>query len=398
MALRRLEDLPVSGKKVFVRVDFNVPLDERRAIRDDTRIRESLATIRDLIERGAKVILASHLGRPKDKPDDSLRLEPVGRRLSELLQRDVKILRDCIGKEADDAVAAMKSGDVVLLENLRFHPGETKGDPEFIRALGRHAELYVDDAFGTSHRAHASVVGVAELLAQEKRAAGLLMEKEIATLDRLLSAPLRPFAAVLGGAKVSDKILVVGQLLELVDLLVVGGGMAYTFLRALGHRIGKSKCEEDQLEVARRALDKAQRRQLRFLLPEDHVAAAEFVSSAAAIEVPGADIPDGLMGLDIGKRTIEQYCGALASCKTIVWNGPMGVFEWEAFATGTKAVAETIASVKGLTVVGGGDSVAVITQYGLEKKFTHVSTGGGAFLEVLEGKELPGVAVLRRPS
>jgi phosphoglycerate kinase len=395
MRFQKLGDLDVKGRRVFVRVDFNVPLDEQREITDDSRIRAAVPTIENLVERGAKVMLASHLGRPKKGPDDRLRLAPCARRLSALLGRPVAALRDCVGPEVEKALAAMHPGDVVLLENVRFYAEEERGDAPFAQRLRNGAELFVNDAFGTAHRAHASVTGVAALLAPQARAAGLLMEAELAALERLLTKVAKPYVAVLGGAKVSDKIRVVDHLLEKVDALLIGGGMAFTFLKAQGHRIGTSNFESESFAIAKAALEKAKARKAELLLPVDHVAAASFAESSPARPIDRVDLPDDLMGLDIGPRTIELFTKAIARAKTVVWNGPLGVFEWRSFAAGSQAIAESIAANRGTTVVGGGDSVAVIEKFGLAGRFTHVSTGGGAFLEALEGTVLPGVAALR---
>jgi phosphoglycerate kinase len=394
MHFQKLGELDVANRRVFVRVDFNVPLDEMGRIAEDTRIRAAVPTVQDLVKRGAKVVLASHLGRPKKGPELGLRLAPCATRLSELVEKPVLALSECIGPEVSKVLAAMKAGDVVLLENVRFHPEEEKGDAAFAAQLANGAERYVNDAFGTAHRAHASVTGVAALLPPKARAAGLLMEKEIAALDRLLANVQRPFVAVLGGAKVSDKIKVVDQLLDRVDALLIGGGMAYTFLAAQGRKIGASKFEKERLDVAKAALAKAAARQVRLLLPVDHVAAASFSEKAQPERIDGVDIPDGKLGLDVGPKTIAAFKKEIAGAKTVVWNGPLGVFEWASFAAGSKAIAEAIAANKNTTVVGGGDSVAVIEKFGLDGRFTHVSTGGGAFLEALEGETLPGVQAL----
>jgi 3-phosphoglycerate kinase len=394
MRFQRLGELDVRDRRVFVRVDFNVPIDEMGRIAEDTRIRAAVPTVRDLVERRAKVVLASHLGRPKKGPEDALRLAPCAKRLSELLGKPVLALRECIGPDVERALAAMKAGDVVLLENVRFHPEEEKGDAAFAAKLLNGCERYVNDAFGTAHRAHASVTGVAALLPPKARAAGLLMEKELAALDRLLANVQKPFVAVLGGAKVSDKIKVVDQLLERVDALLIGGGMAYTFLAAQGRKIGASKVEKERLDVAKAALAKAAAKRVRLLLPVDHVAAASFAEDAKPERIDGVDIPDGKMGLDVGPKTIAAFQKEIAGAKTVVWNGPLGVFEWTAFSNGSKAIAEAIAANRNTTVVGGGDSVAVIEKFGLDGRFTHVSTGGGAFLEALEGETLPGVKAL----
>ncbi|HET6164275.1 MAG TPA: phosphoglycerate kinase [Planctomycetota bacterium] len=394
MRFQKLGELDVANRRVFVRVDFNVPLDEMGRIAEDTRIRAAVPTVQDLVKRGAKVVLASHLGRPKKGPELGLRLAPCATRLSELVEKPVLALSECIGPEVSKVLAAMKAGDVVLLENVRFHPEEEKGDAAFAAQLANGAERYVNDAFGTAHRAHASVTGVAAMLPPKARAAGLLMEKEIAALDRLLANVQRPFVAVLGGAKVSDKIKVVDQLLDRVDALLIGGGMAYTFLAAQGRKIGASKFEKERLDVATAALAKAAARQVRLLLPVDHVAAASFSEKAQPERIDGVDIPDGKLGLDVGPKTIAAFKKEIAGAKTVVWNGPLGVFEWASFAAGSKAIAEAIAANKNTTVVGGGDSVAVIEKFGLDGRFTHVSTGGGAFLEALEGETLPGVQAL----
>ena len=394
MRFQKLGELDVANRRVFVRVDFNVPLDEMGRIAEDTRIRAAVPTIQDLVKRGAQVVLASHLGRPKKGPEEGLRLAPCAKRLSELLGKPVLALRECVGPEVAKALAALKAGDVVLLENVRFHPEEEKGDAAFAAQLANGAERYVNDAFGTAHRAHASVTGVAALIPPKARAAGLLMEKEIAALDRLLANVQKPFVAVLGGAKVSDKIKVVDQLLDRVDALLIGGGMAYTFLAAQGRKIGASKLEKERFDVAKAALAKAAARKVRLLLPVDHIVAASFAENAPPERIDGVDIPEGKLGLDVGPKTIAAFQKEIAGAKTVVWNGPLGVFEWASFAAGSKAIAEAIAANRNTTVVGGGDSVAVIEKFGLEGRFTHVSTGGGAFLEALEGETLPGVQAL----
>jgi 3-phosphoglycerate kinase len=397
MRFQTLSDLDPEGRRVFVRVDFNVPLDPQRRISDDSRIRGALPTVKELSQRGGKVILASHLGRPKKGPTEELRLAPCAKRLSELIGRPVLAPRECVGPEVDAALAGMKPGDVALLENVRFHPEEEAGDAAFAARLRNGAELYVNDAFGTAHRAHASVTGVAGLLPPKARAAGRLMEAELAALAKLLADVRHPFVAVLGGAKVSDKIQVVDRLLDRVDVLLVGGGMAFTFLAAQGRRVGASRCETDRLEVAKAALEKAARRKVKLLLPCDHVAAAAFEETSPPRPADGPDVPDGLMGLDVGPKTIAAFSKEIAAAKTVVWNGPPGVFEWASFERGSKALAEAIAAATragATTVVGGGDSVAVIEKFGLQGRFSHVSTGGGAFLEALEGRVLPGVKAL----
>jgi phosphoglycerate kinase len=390
MRKKTIRDVDVKGKRVFVRADFNVPLDDGR-IADDRRIREALPTITLLHERGARVILASHLGRPQGKVDDALRLDPVAQRLGELLGVKVRKLNDSTGPEVEAAIAAMKSSDIVLLENLRFHKGEEANDPDFAAALAALADLYVNDAFGTAHRAHASTVGIAKLL---PAVAGLLMEKELNHLSRALEAPGHPFVAVLGGKKVSDKIGVIRNLLTKADALLIGGAMTYTFLKAKGLEVGKSQCEEDKLDLARSLMVDAEHRRVAFHLPDDVVVADRFAEDAAHKTVPAEAIPKGWMGLDIGPHTAERYADVIREAQTVMWNGPMGVFEMPSFAHGTRAVARAMAESKGVTIVGGGDSAAAVEQEGLVDKMTHVSTGGGASLEFLEGKELPGVAVL----
>lgn len=391
MNKKTIRDLDVLGKRVLVRVDFNVPLDDGH-ITDDRRIREAIPTINALRTQGAKVILCSHLGRPNGKVVESLRLDPVARRLSELLGAPVRKLPDCIGPEVEAQVGTMHNGDVVLLENLRFHAEEEANDPEFSRSLARLADLYVSDAFGTAHRAHASTVGVARFL---PAVAGLLMEKELAYLSGALEDPTRPFVAILGGKKVSDKIGVTRNLLPKADALLIGGGMTYTFLRAKGYEIGASLCEEDKLDLARSLMDEAAARRTAFRLPEDVVVADRFAEDAAHKVVPAEAIPAGWMGLDIGPLTARAFAEVIARAGTVMWNGPMGVFEFPAFAAGTRAVAEAMAASKAVTIVGGGDSAAAVEQMGLARRMTHISTGGGAALEFLEGKELPGVAVLQ---
>jgi len=390
MRKKTIRDVDVQGKRVFVRVDFNVPLDDGR-IADDRRIREALPTITLLREHRARTILASHLGRPQGKVDDTLRLDPVAKRLGELLGAEVRKLQDCIGPEVEAAVAAMKDGDVVLLENLRFHKGEEANDLEFAAALARLADLYVNDAFGTAHRAHASTVGIAKLL---PAVAGLLLEKELNYLSSALENPNRPFVAVLGGKKVSDKIGVIRNLLTKSDALLIGGAMSYTFLKAKGFEVGKSLCEDDKLDLARSLMTDAGKRRLAFHLPEDVVVADRFAEDAAHKTVPAEAIPKDWMGMDIGSHTAATYVKVIRDAMTVMWNGPMGVFEMPPFARGTRAVAEAMAQSKGVTIVGGGDSAAAVEQEGLANQMTHVSTGGGASLEFLEGKELPGVAVL----
>ena len=388
-----IRDADVAGKRVFVRVDFNVPLADGK-VTDDSRIRAAIPTIAYLLKEGARVILASHLGRPDGKVSDSLRLRPVGLRLGELLRRNVPVTGDALGIGTEDALKRLRPGEVLLLENLRFHAEEEKNDPEFAAKLATYADVYVNDAFGTAHRAHASTVGIAKVLPAY---AGLLMEREINALSNLLEAPARPFAAILGGAKVSDKIKVIDNLLTKVDILVLGGGMANTFLLAQGKAIGKSLAEPDRAEDARRILATAEKNGVQVVLPVDVIVAKEVTRGTEYKTLPAEKIPASWHIVDLGKASQDRILEALAPAKTVFWNGPLGVFEIPSFAHGTKAVARMLAeSAEGGTtvVVGGGDSVAAITQQGLADKMTHISTGGGASLEFLEGLELPGVTVL----
>ncbi|MBI4568979.1 MAG: phosphoglycerate kinase [Planctomycetes bacterium] len=392
MSLRKrsVRDLAVAGKRVLIRADFNVPYDERMRIVSDARIVESLPTIRHCLDAGARqVVLCSHLGRPDGKVVESMRLAPVGRRLAELLGEPVAMAPDCVGPEVEKALAACAER-VALLENLRFHAAEEAGNDAFAAALARHGDLFVSDAFGAAHRAHASIAGVPKLLPS---AAGLLLLAELAAFARILLNPARPLMAILGGAKVKDKLKVVRNLIERVDALLIGGGMAYTFLAARGVKIGKSILDADRVAEVGALLEKAAARGARVLLPEDHVAARENAPDAAPVPCD-ASIPDSMYGLDIGPRTAERYAREIAGARTVVWNGPMGVFERPAFAAGTRRVAEALAASTGLTVVGGGETVAAVEQFGLKARIRHVSTGGGASLELLEGKTLPGVAAL----
>ncbi len=381
-------DLEVKGKRVFVRVDFNVPLDNG-VVGDETRIRETLPTLRLLIERGAKLVVASHLGRPKGKPKAELSLAPVGERLSSLLGRPVKFVGEITGPTVDEAVGKLVEGDLFLLENLRFDPGEEANDPLFARKLASTAEIYVNDAFGAAHRAHASTEGMVKHF--RMAAAGLLMEKELHYLGMALSSPPRPFVGLLGGAKVSDKIDVVRSLLSKVDRLLIGGGMAYTFVRAKGLPTGKSLVEEDKIELARELLSEGG---AKLELPQDHVVASRFDASAETRTLPIGEIPDGWMGLDIGPATVAAYGEQIRKSKLVVWNGPMGVFEMEPFANGTVKLAEIVAESDATSIVGGGDSVAAVGRAGVADRITHISTGGGASLEFLAGEKLPGVEVL----
>lgn len=397
MNKKTIRDIPegeLRGKRVLVRVDFNVPLDENRNITDDTRIVESLPTIRYLVERGARVILVSHLGRPKGKPKDELRMDPIARRLEELLGRKVTKVNDCIGEEVKQAVAQLKEGDVLLLENIRFYPEEEANDENFARALAELADIYVNDAFGAAHRAHASTAGVAKFLPAY---AGFLMEKELEALGEKLNNPVRPFLAILGGAKVSSKIGVLRKLLEKVDVLLVGGGMSYTFIKAMGYEVGKSLLEEGMIEEARQILEIAKARSVRFELPVDFVVAPEGKEGVATKVVDWDKIPPDMGGFDIGPKTIEKFGEYIKEAKTIFWNGPLGLFEVDLFARGTVEIAKKVAEVAergAIVVVGGGDTVAAIKQAGVERKITHISTGGGASLEFVEGRPLPGVEVL----
>lgn len=391
MNKKTLEDFDVNGKKVLVRVDFNVPMDEQGRITDDTRIKAALPTIKYLSEHGAKVILASHLGRPKGKVNMKYSLAPVAKRLSELVGKDVTMAPDCIGEPAEKAVAAMKPGDIVLLENVRFYAEEEKNDREFAKKLANLADIYINDAFGTAHRAHASTAGVAEFL---PAGAGYLMKKEIEIMGKALEAPERPFVAILGGAKVGDKIGVIQNLLSKVDSLLIGGGMAYTFLKSMGYEIGKSLLEQDKIELAADLLKQAKERGVNLLLPDDVVVAEEIKEGVPYRTVPVNEIPQELMGVDIGEKTREKFAKVIKGAKTVVWNGPMGVFEIREFAEGTLAVARAMAESGAVTIIGGGDSAAAVEQLGFADAMTHISTGGGASLEFLEGRELPGVAVL----
>lgn len=389
--LRSVRDMDVTNKRVLVRADFNVPLKDGE-VADDWRIRATIPTIQHLIERGAKVILMSHLGRPKGKVVDELRLDPVAKRLSELLGKPVKKLNDCIGGEVEAAIAQMQPGDVILLENVRFYKGEEENDAEFAKQLASLGDLYVNDAFGAAHRAHASVHAITQFLPS---AAGLLLEKEVENLSRLLEAPQRPFVAVLGGVKVSDKIGVIRNLMKRVDTLLIGGAMAYTFFRAQGLQTGRSLVEEDKIELAKQLLDEAKSAGVKLALPEDVVVADRDAEDATTKVVRHDQIPDDMMGMDIGPTTRQQYADAIRGAATVFWNGPMGRFELEIFSEGTKAIAQALAECKGITVVGGGETAAAAIQYGIAEKVTHVSTGGGAALEFLEGRELPGIEVLR---
>jgi len=400
MNKKTVKDIDVRGKRVLVRVDFNVPLDSDRKITDDRRIVAALPTIKYLIDNGAKVILMSHLGRPETDENgnvtpDSVKkfnLDPVAQRLSDLLGKPVKKADDCIGDEVKQAAMSLADGDVLLLENVRFYKKETKNDPKFAEQLASLGELYVNDAFGTAHRAHASTEGVTKFI---PGVAGFLMEKELDYLGKAIGSPERPFLAILGGAKVADKIPVIDNLLTKVNSLIIGGGMAYTFFKAQGYEIGKSLLDAEGLELAKNAMAKAKELGVEMVLPVDVVAATEFSNDAESKVVPVDGIPADWMGMDIGPKSIEKFKEVIGKSKTVVWNGPMGVFEMPKFAVGTKAIAEALADADATTIIGGGDSAAAVEQMGFASKMSHVSTGGGASLEFLEGKELPGVVALQ---
>ncbi len=398
MAKRSLSSLgleELSGKRVLVRVDFNVPLNEEGLITDDTRIRAALPSIKHLIEKNARVILAAHFGRPKGQVNETMRLTPVAKRLSQLLEKSVIKTESCIGNDAEAKVNAMKDGDVVLLENVRFIAGEEKNDPDFAKSLSGLADVYVNDAFGAAHRAHASTEGVTKFLTPS--VAGYLMEKELQYLQGAIDSPNRPLAAIVGGSKVSSKIGVLESLIDKCDKVLIGGGMIFTFYKARGLSVGKSLVEDDKLELARSLEEKAQSKGVQLLLPTDVVLANDFSPNADSQLAKIDSIPDGWMGLDIGVESVKLFQEALADCKTVIWNGPMGVFEFDKFANGTNSISRTLAdlSSKGCcTIIGGGDSVAAVEKAGLASKMSHISTGGGASLELLEGKILPGVSAL----
>ena len=387
---KTVEDIEVKGKKCIVRCDFNVPVKDG-VITDDKRIREAMKTVKYLKENGAKVILCSHMGRPKGEFNMKYSLAPVAERISEILGCEVVMATDVIGEDAKAKAAALKDGDVMLLENLRFHKEEEKNAPEFAKALADFAEIYVNDAFGTAHRAHASTAGIADYL---PAVCGYLIQKEIDVMGKALNDPARPFVAILGGAKVSDKIGVIENLIDKVDSLVIGGGMAYTFFKAKGWSVGNSICEDDKVELAKELMAKAEAKGVKMLLPVDTVVGKEFKEDTEYMTVDSCAIPDAWQGLDIGPKSVELFSDAIKNAETVVWNGPMGVFEFEAFAVGTKAVAKAVAESGAISIIGGGDSAAAVELLGYADKMTHISTGGGASLEFLEGLELPGIAAL----
>ena len=392
MNKKTIRDVDVTNKKVLVRCDFNVPLDkETGKITNDLRIVAALPTIKYLLENNAKVILCSHLGKPKGEIKPELSLKPVANRLSEYLGFKVKFSKDIVGENAKELSKELKPGKAILLENVRFDPREEKNDKEFSKELASLAEIYVNDAFGTAHRAHSSTVGVAEFL---PAVCGFLIEKEVEMLGDNLNNPERPFVAILGGAKVSDKIKVIENLLEKVDSIIIGGGMTYTFLKAMGYEIGNSICELDRIDIAKETIEKAEKKGVKLLFPIDTVCGKEFSNEAETIVVDSKEIPKGWQGLDIGPKAIEEFTQVLKNAKTVIWNGPLGVFEFEKFAKGTNAIAKVLSEINAITIVGGGDSVAAVEKGGFSDKITHISTGGGATLEYLEGKELPGIECL----
>ena len=394
MHKKTIRDIDVKGKKVFVRVDFNVPMDEHQNITNDTRIRATIPTIRHLLDGGAAVILACHVGRPTEAREPKFSTKPIVARLSELLGHEVKWAPDCVGPEAEKAAAALKPGEVLLLENLRYHKEEKKNDPTFAKQLAALADIAVDDAFGVAHRAHASNVGITSYL---ETVAGFLMEKDINYIGKTLEAPQRPFVAIIGGAKVSDKIGVIENMIDKVDTIIIGGGMAHTFDASKGYPIGDSLCERDKIGLAKELLEKAEKKGVKVVLPVDVVIADKFAADADTKTVDVDKIPDGWQALDSGAKTSEEYVKALQGAKTVIWNGPMGVFEFDAFAKGTEAVAHAVAEATkrgAVSIVGGGDSIAALKKTGLSDRISHISTGGGATLELLEGKVLPGIAAL----
>ena len=391
MNKKTIKDIDVKGKKVLVRCDFNVPQDENGNITDNRRIVSALPTIKYLIENNAKIILCSHLGRPKGEVKPELSLEPIAKELSKLLNKEVKLSKDVVGEDAKKLTSEIKEGEIVLLENVRFEKGEEKNDPELAKKFAEMAEIFVNDAFGTAHRAHASTAGVADYL---PAVSGFLIEKELNFMGGVLENPKRPFVSILGGKKVSDKIGVIDALLEKVDTLMIGGGMAYTFFKAMGYNVGNSICELDKLDLAKELMEKAKAKGVKLMLPVDTKVGKEFSKDTESKTVKYTEIPDGWEGFDIGAETIEMYKKELENAATVLWNGPVGLFEFDQFAIGTNEIAQTLAKIDAITVIGGGDSAAAIEKAGLSDKMTHISTGGGASLEFLEGKTLPGIACL----
>ena len=392
MNKKTIKDIDLKGKKVFVRCDFNVPMDENQNITDNTRIKAALPTIKYLLEQNCKIILASHLGRPKGEVKPEFSLKPVAKELSKLLGKEVIMANDVIGEDATTKAANLKNGEIMLLENVRFHREETDNDPEFAKKLASMAEIFVNDAFGTAHRAHASTTGIADYI---PGVAGFLIEKELKFLGNAINNPERPFVAILGGAKVSDKIGVIDSLLDKVDTLMIGGGMAYTFFKAQGYNVGNSLCEVEKTGLALEAMEKAKAKGVKLLLPIDTKVGKEFKPDTESKTVAWTEIPDGWEGFDIGEKTIEMFKNELQSAKTVIWNGPLGLFEFDQFAIGTNEIAKTLADLDATTIIGGGDSAAAVTKAGLADKMTHISTGGGASLEFLEGKKLPGIECLQ---
>ena len=392
MNKKTIRDIDLKGKKVFVRCDFNVPMDENQNITDNTRIVAALPTIKYLLERGCKLILASHLGRPKGEVKPEFSLAPVAKELSKLLGKEVIMAKDVVGEDATEKAANLKEGEILLLENVRFHKEETENDKEFAKKLASMAEIFVNDAFGTAHRAHASTAGIAEYL---PAVSGFLIEKELKFLGNAVNNPERPFVAILGGAKVSDKIGVIDSLLEKVDTLMIGGGMAYTFFKAQGYEVGNSICEIDKLDLAKNAMEKAKQKGVKLMLPVDTKIGKEFKPDTESKTVAWTEIPEGWEGFDIGAKTIEMFKEELQKAKTVVWNGPLGLFEFDQFSIGTNEIAKTLSEIDATTIIGGGDSAAAVKKAGLEDKMTHISTGGGASLEFLEGKKLPGIECLQ---
>lgn len=392
MNKKTVKDIDLKGKKVFVRCDFNVPMDENQNITDNTRIKAALPTIKYLLEQNCKIILASHLGRPKGEVKPEFSLKPVAKELSKLLGKDVIMANDVIGEDATSKAENLKEGEIMLLENVRFHKEETDNDPEFAKKLASMAEIFVNDAFGTAHRAHASTTGIADYI---PGVAGFLIEKELKFLGNAINNPERPFVAILGGAKVSDKIGVIDSLLDKVDTLMIGGGMAYTFFKAQGYNVGNSLCEVEKTDLALEAMEKAKAKGVKLLLPIDTKIGKEFKPDTESKTVAWTEIPDEWEGFDIGEKTIEMFKNELQSAKTVIWNGPLGLFEFDQFAIGTNEIAKTLADLDATTIIGGGDSAAAVTKAGLADKMTHISTGGGASLEFLEGKKLPGIECLQ---